>query len=189
MSNDKLTPAAHEAICKAFEKGYSKTVAASWAGVCRQSVSIWLDRGEAGDERYEKLFKDAQDAKAKRQIILHDIIAKMPDAPTPMDWQKAKWLLETGSPKDYSLTHFNTPVKIHKTKDGVDLNKTFKETLEGFAAGKYSTVQVLAMSKLLETGCKIHEDTEGRKELEALKAWVTESSTEKTAATDKAIND
>ena len=185
MSHDKLTPAAHEAVCKAFEKGYTKTVAASWAGVCRQTVSTWLDLGEAGDERYVKLFMDTQTATAKRQIELHDEIAGQPDADIPKNWLRSVWELEHRYPKDYSLTHFNTPVKVHKTKDGVDLNKTFVETLEGYAAGKYSTIQVLAMSKLLETGCKIHEDTQGRKELEALKEWVAESAT----LAEKAIND
>jgi len=187
MSNDKLTPARHQIICQAAEKGYSKTIAAATAEVCRQSVSNWLDLGEAGDERYEQLFKDWQAGRAKYEQSLLDKMDNMPEAAVLGTIKHITWRLSRLYPQDYCPLHFNNPLKFDKINGTVDLYKAFELVLEKLGNGEISTIQAQAAAKVLEAGCKIHEDTIGREKMDAIYAFCKVSKEQDTKGPDKSF--
>mgnify|MGYP000952696926 CR=1 FL=1 len=102
MKPSKLTPEAQETICRLTREGKFLSAAATKAGVHRDTVYGWLERGEAdppaeGDEIYVEFARAFRDAEADMEVwAIEQICEKV------KGWQAIAWLLERRWPARYS---------------------------------------------------------------------------------------
>ena len=111
---DKLTAAVQKRILEAIELGAPYELAATYAGICRKTLSNWKIRGEAIEaqlkeetnlKKIEKLEKDKyflflhkmRQAEAKGMYENLQVINNAGEK----DWKAAAWLLERRWPEHF----------------------------------------------------------------------------------------
>ena len=92
-----LTPEVERAVCAALRGGNYRETAAQAAGLHRNSLRNWLQRGEQGEEPYASFLCAVEKAEAAGERKLLREIRKGCDG-----WQARSWILERRWPSRWS---------------------------------------------------------------------------------------
>jgi hypothetical protein len=112
MSFSKLNPKVHHKIVSAINAGAYQSTAAQQAGVAKQTMVAWMERGAMEEARIEEgfepleseriylLFKqDVEIARARSEI---QAVKNIKEAGNNGTWQAAAWYLERSFPQRWS---------------------------------------------------------------------------------------
>jgi hypothetical protein len=97
----KLTREVHEKIVQHLKIGAFKAHAAEAAGICEDTLALWLKRGARGERAYVKLYEDVRRVQAEDVIRNQAAITRAAAGPYAGDWKAAAWNLERKYPKLY----------------------------------------------------------------------------------------
>lgn len=92
-----LTPDVQHAICVSLRAGNYRETAAQAAGVHRNTIRNWLQRGEAGEEPFAEFLCAVEKAEAIAERRLLKLIRKRFDG-----WQACAWIMERRWPSRWS---------------------------------------------------------------------------------------
>ncbi len=92
-----LTPEVQRAICNALRSGNYRDTAAQAAGIHRNTLRNWLQRGEAGEAVFVDFLCAVEKAEAQGEKKLLREIRKGVDG-----WQSRSWILERRWPARWS---------------------------------------------------------------------------------------
>lgn len=129
----KLTPEIAERICSALRIGASIDIAAHHAGVHRDSIYRWLQRGEQEFKgAYAAFFEQTQRARADCQISALAIIKK---ASLAGDVKAAMFLLERRFPGDFGpRNHHQIEARVDQKVSVEDARAELESVLSRFAS-------------------------------------------------------
>ncbi len=135
---DKLTPEIQEKVLQAIGLGGTFEVAATYAGIRRETIWRWVKRGEGERSGRYKAFRDA--VKAAEGASAVQALAAI-RAAAKVNWQANAWLLERRFPDQYGRG------KIEVKTDGkVEHHHT---GAVGFDFSRYSDQELEALEQLL----------------------------------------
>jgi transposase len=103
-----LTPEVQAVVIEAIKRGNYRDTAAKLAGVTRQTLWNWEQRGETGEAPYAAFFDALQKAEAEAEsMLLEEIRHAQPSIPGEGGrgadlWQAKAWLMERRWPKRWA---------------------------------------------------------------------------------------
>jgi hypothetical protein len=100
----KYTEEVHKSIVDTVQKGNSITDAALLAGLGRDTVWGWLEKGRREPEKYPEwaqLSADIAKAQANRRVKAVENIVTVGDSQAPGSWQANAWFLERTDPENW----------------------------------------------------------------------------------------
>jgi transposase len=95
--HSKLTAGVQEIFVETIARGGTQKAAAAMAGVGRETLRIWMQRGRAGEEPYASFEEAIRVADARAQ----DRRVRIIDEASEEDWRAAAWWLERRHPEDW----------------------------------------------------------------------------------------
>lgn len=97
----RLTRETHELIVKNLKAGAFQTVAAQAAGISRDTLRDWLNRGKAGEKPYVQFAADVLRTQGEDCVRLATVVTAAAVKRIDGDWKAAAWALERKYPKLY----------------------------------------------------------------------------------------
>lgn len=99
-----ISKAKIKAICETIKLGATLEAAASSAGITRQTLYNWLERGEAEKDNptgKDSLFLELFDEYARALGTAEEQLIKIIRDAAKTDWRAGAWILERRFPKNY----------------------------------------------------------------------------------------
>ena len=118
----KLTTARAKRICDALAVGATLQSAAEYAGIHRDTLRHWIQKGERMHRGiYARLAEDVYEAQGRAKVAALATIAR---ASKDGDWKAAAWFLERREPEGYGR------------QDKLDVSATVSATIDDTRAAK-----------------------------------------------------
>jgi hypothetical protein len=138
MSGCKLTPSVERKIFQAIRAGNYKETACKWAGIARQTLYVWIKKGEADIEAgkdktiYAKFVRGLNEALAGAEVHNVAVIQKAAEK----QWQASAWMLERRHPERWGRNDkHRLEVKAEvEIDDSSSAKEKLKCILDGIAA-------------------------------------------------------
>jgi hypothetical protein len=96
-----LTPEVQGQICAALALGVYLEAAAALAGITRQTLLRWRDRGARGESPYREFCVAIEEARAKKVLRYLRSVEQAATRAKDPDWRAAAWVLERTEPRHY----------------------------------------------------------------------------------------
>lgn len=94
-------PETRRKIVEAVRAGAHYGLAAQYAGIARETLQRWLQRGRQGDPLFVDLLHEIEQAEGMNAVVNLGLIRK---AAMDGTWQAAAWMLERRHPHMYGRT-------------------------------------------------------------------------------------
>ena len=132
----KLTPDVQVRIVNAISVGATYALAAQYGGVCPDTFTNWMRKGEAGKQPYVGFFEAVKEAEGAAAVKW---LAKIEQAASDGTWQAAAWKLERRYPDDYGRQrheHSGPGGGPIQTEDVTDVEARAVAILRAFEAAR-----------------------------------------------------
>lgn len=100
-ARSKFTAERRKAIIEALERGNTLTHAAALAGVSRETIYDWLQKGDKATDPASTYKRFAEDVARANALVADHAIGKITSA-MPDDWRAAMTFLERRFPDEYA---------------------------------------------------------------------------------------